>query len=79
MNIYGNYTSQGCCFLKKIQNILQQFYSYFKGIIAIESNLLNSNRLDFTSSSMYERRVHDGEPLINQCIGEEVLRNYHYT
>ena len=28
---------------------------------------------------MYERRVHDSEPLINQCIGEEVLRNYHYT
>ena len=28
---------------------------------------------------MYERRVHDGEPLINQCIGKEVLRNYHYT
>ena len=79
MNTYGNYTSQGCCFLKKIQNILQQFYSYFKGIIAIESNLLNSKSLDFTSSSIYERRVHDGEPLINQCIGEEVLRNYHYT
>ena len=78
MNIYGNYTSQGCCFLKKIQNILQQFYSYFKGVIAIESNL-NSKSLDFTSSSMYERRVHDGEPLINQCIGEEVLRDYHYA
>ena len=50
MNTYGNYTSQGCYFLKKIQNILQQSYSYFKGIIAIESNLLNSKSLDFTSS-----------------------------
>ena len=79
MNTYGNYTSQGCCFLKKIQNILQQFCSYFKGIIAVKSNLLNSKSLDFTRSSMYERRVQDGEPLINQCIGEEVLRNYHYT
>ena len=66
------YTSQGCCFLKKIQNILQQFYSYFKGIIAIESDLLNSKSLDFTSSSRYEIRIHGGEPL-NQCIGEEVL------
>ena len=73
------YTSQGCCFLKKIQNILQQFYSYFKGIIAIEANLLHSKSLDFTSSSKYERRVHGGEQLINQCIGEEVLRNYHNT
>ena len=66
-------------FFKKIQNILQQFCSYFKGIKAIKSNFHNSKSLDFTSSSMYERRVHDSEPLINQCIGEEVLRNYHYT
>ena len=64
---------------KKIQNILQQFYSYFKGIKAIKSNFHNSKSLDFTSSSMYERRVNDSEPLINKCIGEEVLRNYHYT
>ena len=61
------YTSQGCCFLKKIQNVLQQFYSYFKGIRAIESNLLNSKSLDFTSSSKYERRVHGGET-INQSM-----------
>ena len=73
------YALQRCCFLKKIQNILQQFYSYFKGIIAIESNLLNSTSLDFTSSSKYEKRVHCGEPLINQCISEVVLRNYHNT
>ena len=59
------YTSQGCCLLKKIQNILQQFYSYFKGIIAIESNLLNSKNLDFKSRSQYERRVH-GSETINQ-------------
>ena len=72
------YTSQGCCLLKKIQNILKQFYSYFKGVIAIESNLLNSKSFDFTSSSKYERRVH-GTETINQCIGEEVLRNYHST
>ena len=60
----------------------RKFEIYFSNsihIIAIESNLLNSKSLDFTSSSMYERRIHDGEPLINQCIGEEVLRNYHYT
>ena len=74
------YTSQGCCLLRKTQNILRQFYSYFKGIIAIESNLLNSKSFtDLTSSSKYERRVHGSEPLINQCIGEEVLRNYHNT
>ena len=45
------YTSEGCRLLKKIQSILQQFYSYFKEIIAIESNRLNSKSLDFTSSS----------------------------
>ena len=61
------YTSQGCCLLKIIQNVLQQFYSYFKGIIAIESNLLNSQSLDFTSSSKYERRVH-GSETINQSM-----------
>ena len=73
------YTSQGCCFLKKIQSILQQFYSYFIGIIAIESNLHNSKSLNFTSSSKYERIVHGNEPLINHCIGGEVLKNYHNT
>ena len=73
------YTSQGCCFSKKIQNIFHQFYLYFKGIMAIKSNLLDSKSLDFTSSSKYERRVHGGEPLINQCSGEEVLRNCHNT
>ena len=72
------YTSQGCCLLKKIQNILQQFCSYFKGIIAIESNLLNSKSLEFTNSSKYERTVH-GTETIDQRIGEEVLRNYHNT
>ena len=62
------YTSQGCCILKKIQNILQQSYSYFKRIIAIESNLLNSKSLDFTNSSKYKRIVHGSEPLINQSM-----------
>ena len=71
MDTYCNLYFTRVLLLKKIQNILQQFYSYFKGIIAIESNLLNSWSLDFTSSSKYERRVHGGEPLINQCIGEE--------
>ena len=61
------YTSQGFCLLKKIQNILQQFYSYFKRTIAIKSNLLNSKSLDFTSSSKYERRVH-GSETINQSM-----------
>ena len=53
------YTSQGCCFLKKIQNIFQQFYSYFKGIIAIESSLLNSKSLDTlqAAQSMKERSM----------------------
>ena len=55
------YTSEGCRLLKKIQNILQQFYSYFKEIIAIESNRLNSTSLEFTSSAKYERRVHGSE------------------
>ena len=58
MNTYGNLYFTRCCLLKKLQNILQQFYSYFKGIIAIESNLLNSKSFDFTSSSKYERRIH---------------------
>ena len=73
------YTSQGCCLLKKIESILQQFYSHFKGIIAFESNLLTSKSLDYTSSSKYERMVHGSEPLINHCIGGEALRNYHNT
>ena len=60
------YSSQGCCLLKKIQNMLQR-YSYFKGIIAIESNLLNSKSLDFTSSSKCEGRVH-GNETINQSM-----------
>ena len=53
------YTSQGCCFLKKIQNIFQQFYSYFKGIIAIKSSLLNSKSLDTlqAAKSMKERSM----------------------
>ena len=73
------YTSQGCCLLKKIQDILQQFYSYFKGIIAIESNLHNFKSLDFTSSSKYERRVYGSETINQSMFGEEVLRNYHNT
>ena len=73
------YTSEGCRLLKEIQNILQQFCSYFKEIIAIESNHLNSKSLDFTSSSKYERRVHGSETSNHQCIGEELLRNYHNT
>ena len=79
MNTYGNLYFTRVLLLKKIQNILQQFYLYFKVIIAIESNFLNSKSLNFTSSSEYERRVHGSEPLINRCIGEEVLRNYHNT
>ena len=75
MNTYGNLYFARVLLL----SILHQFYSHFKGIIAIESNLLNSKSLDFTSSSKYERMVHGGKPLINQCIGEEVLRNYHNT
>ena len=55
------YTSEGCRLLKKIQNILQQFYSYFKEIIAIESNRLNSTSLELASSAKYERRVHGSE------------------
>ena len=58
---------KGAAFLKKVQNIREQFYSYFKGIIAIESNLLNSKSLDLTSSSKYERRVHNSET-INQSM-----------
>ena len=55
------YTSERCRLLKKIQNILQQFYSYLKEIIAIESNRFNSKSVDFTISSKYERRVHGSE------------------
>ena len=61
MNTYGNLYFTRLP-LKKTQNILQQFYSYFKGIIAIESNLLNSKSLDFTSSTKYEGRVHGSVP-----------------
>ena len=67
------YTSQRCCLSKKIQNILQQFYSYFKGTIAIESNLLKQAAQSMKEGSMVAK------PLINQCIGEELLRNYHNT
>ena len=54
-------SSEGCHLLKEIQNILQQFYSCFKKIIAIESNRLNSKSLDFANSSKYETRVHGSE------------------
>ena len=75
------YTSEGCRLLKKIQTILQQFYSYFKEIIAIESNRLNSKSLDFDGMTVeYDGRVYGSrKPAINQCIGEELLRNYHNT
>ena len=73
------YTSQGCRLLKKIQNMLQQFYSYFKEITGTESNRFKSKSLDFTSSSKYERRSMVVKPVINQRIGEELLRNYHNT
>ena len=56
-------------YLKKIQNILQQFHSYmyFKELIAIESNHPICMKQGFMVV----------KPVINQCIGEELLRNYH--
>ena len=67
MSTYGNLYFRRVPPFKKSQNIFQQFYSYFKEIVAVESNRLNSKSLDFTSSSKYERRVH-GSGTSNQSM-----------
>ena len=70
---------KGAVFLKKIQNILQQFYSYFKEIIATESNHLNSRVWTLQAAQSMKEGSMAVKPVINQCTGEELLRNYHNT